>query len=141
MIEKIGTALFVLMIAFLAFVGGAMSILGQTFPYKFLRNAYRAGEALIIQRQIINDPLRTNLWQPSRTDARGVTVYDPAQASPGYTLYTSGDDNAARLIRGLYSMRVICFTIGRNEPLNSNKSVFETKIGDISTGKSDENRG
>ena len=42
---------------------------------------------------------------------------------------------------GLYSMRVICFTVGRNELLNSNKSGFETKIGDISTGKSDENRG
>jgi hypothetical protein len=86
------------MIAFLAFVGGAMVILGQTFPYEFLRNAYRAGEALIIQRQIINNPVMTNLWQPARTEARGVTVYDPARAAPGYTLYTSGDDNAARLI-------------------------------------------
>jgi hypothetical protein len=86
------------MIAFLAFVGGAMAILSQTFPYEFLSNAYRAGEALIIQRQIINDPVRTNLWQPARTEARGVTVYDPARAAPGYTLYTSGDDNAARLM-------------------------------------------
>jgi hypothetical protein len=97
-IEKIGTTLFVLMIAFLAFVGGAMVILGQTFPYEFLSNAYRAGEALIIQRQIMNDPLRTNLWQPARMGARGVTVYDPSRTSPGYTLYTSSDDNAARLI-------------------------------------------
>jgi hypothetical protein len=44
-------------------------------------------------------------------------------------------------VRGLYSMRVISFTAGRNEPLNSNKNVFETKIRDISTGKRDKNRG
>ena len=52
-----------------------------------------------------------------------------------------GTGKSTIITRGLYSMRVICFTIGRNEPLNSNKSVFKTKIGDISTGKSDENRG
>lgn len=96
--EKIGTAVFVFMIAFLAFVGGAMAILTESFPYEFLNNAYRAGEALRVQQEIIDNPIRTNLYQPARTSARGVTVYDRERASPGYTLYTSGHDNTVRLI-------------------------------------------
>lgn len=96
--ERIGTAVFVLTLVFLAFVAGAMTTLGQVFPYQFLRDAYRAGEALIIQQRIINNPVEANLYQPARTKARGVTVHDRERASNGYTLYTSGDDNVARLI-------------------------------------------
>jgi hypothetical protein len=92
-IEKIGMALFVLMIAFLAFVGGAMSILGQTFPHEFLRNAYRAGEALIIQRQIINDPLRTNLWQPFDPRTLSVTwSYAGSEDRPFYSKLRSSTE-------------------------------------------------
>jgi hypothetical protein len=36
-------------------------------------------------------------------------------------------------------MRVICFTLGRNRTPNSNKNIFEIKIGDMNTGKNDEN--
>jgi outer membrane protein assembly factor BamB len=96
--EKIGTILFPFTIAFLAFVAGAMAVFGQVFPSEFLRDAYRAGEALVLQRQIIKNPVLANLYQPARTNARGVTVHDPQRAQPGYTLYTSGDDNVARLI-------------------------------------------
>ncbi|WP_320277356.1 arylsulfotransferase family protein [Mesorhizobium captivum] len=96
--EKIGSTLFVLMIAFLAFVAGAMAVFGRVFPSEFLRDAYRAAESLVLQRQIIENPVLANLYQPARTPARGVTIYDPKRAAPGYTLYTSGDDNVARLI-------------------------------------------
>lgn len=75
-----------------------MVILGQVFPYEFLRNAYRAAEALVIQQEIISNPVEANLYQPARTDALGVTTHDPKRVSPGYTLYTSGDDQVARLM-------------------------------------------
>ncbi|MFC6656461.1 hypothetical protein ACFQEX_13700 [Roseibium salinum] len=96
--ERTGTAVFIAMIAFLAFVGGAMTILAQAFPYQYLRNAYRAGESLVVQRQLTDDPLGTSMYQPARDDARGVTVHDPDRAFEGYTLYTSGDEQVARLI-------------------------------------------
>jgi hypothetical protein len=96
--ERMGTGLFVVMIAFLAFIAGAMVVFGRVFPSEFLRDAYRAGEALFIQREIINNPVLANLYQPARTPAQGVTINDPTRASAGYTLYTSGDDNVARLI-------------------------------------------
>jgi hypothetical protein len=97
-LNKIGNIVFVAVIAFLAFVGGALIVLSETFPHQLLRDAWRAGEALAVQEEIQSDPVKTNLWQPARSDDRGVTVHDPEQAWPGYTLYTSGDDNVARLI-------------------------------------------
>lgn len=96
--EKVGSALFVATIAFLAFVGGAIVVLSKTFPYEFLRNSYRAGTALIEKRQLSLDRFKTNLWREARTDARGITVHEPSQVFQGYTLYTSGDGPYARLI-------------------------------------------
>jgi len=96
--EAIGSIVFIATIAFLAFVGGAYVVLSSTFPSTFLTDAYRAFDSLRVQREIIKHPVRTNLWQPARTQARGVTVFDRTRVTHGYTLYTSGDDNVARLI-------------------------------------------
>ncbi|MCX2721312.1 arylsulfotransferase family protein [Roseibium salinum] len=98
MMEKIGSAVFVLMVMFLAFVAGAMVMLEKTFPHDLFRDAYRAWEAVKLQDEITSDPVRANLYQPARTDGRGVTRYDEAKAFPGYTLFTSGDDQVARLV-------------------------------------------
>lgn len=95
--ENLGRGAFMTAIAFLAFVGGALTILGQTFPYEPLRDAYRAGTALLEKRNESIDPLTTDQWREARTTARGVTVNEAA-ALPGYTLYTSGDGAYARLI-------------------------------------------
>ncbi|WP_163269280.1 arylsulfotransferase family protein [Chelativorans alearense] len=96
--ERGGTMVFVLMLMFLAFVGGAMVMQARVFPHQFFSDAYRAWDALRVQQRILSNPILTNLYERARTDERGVTVNDPARAFPGYTLFTSGDDQVARLI-------------------------------------------
>jgi hypothetical protein len=98
MIDRLAAILFVAAIAFLAFVGGAMAVLGETFPHRYLRDAYLAGEALIAQREETSDPYVTDQWRKARDGAKGVTVNDPKHASQGYTLYTSAGDAAAHLV-------------------------------------------
>lgn len=97
-VEGVGRLFFVLCIAFIGFIGGAMVMLTQTPPAEFLRNAYRAEQALEMQNEITNNILLTNLYQPARTTARGVTINEAGRVAPGYTLYTSGDAPVARLI-------------------------------------------
>jgi hypothetical protein len=88
----------VLCVAFLGFVGGAFVMLGDVYPSQFFRDAYLGGSAYLRKRAGLNDEFHFGLWQGARTEARGVTVYDPQQAHNGYTLYTSGHDNKAFLI-------------------------------------------
>lgn len=96
--ERAGHWLFALMIAFLAFVSGAMVMLFEVFPSDFLRNSYSASQALAIKREMKNNIFASDLWYPARTGARGITVHEPTKAMPGYTLFTSGDGPYARLI-------------------------------------------
>jgi Arylsulfotransferase (ASST) len=98
MIERLGSVLFVAAIAFLAFVGGAMAVLGEKFPHQYLRDAYLAGEALIAQRQETADRFQSDQWRVARDKAQGVTVNDVERAFAGYTLYTGGGEAAAHLI-------------------------------------------
>lgn len=96
--DRIGQVVFVVMIAFLAFIGGAMVVFTKVFPYQPLHDAYLAGTALIAQRQMTADKYGTDLWRKARSPAAGVTVHDPQRALQGYTLYTSGDAPSARLV-------------------------------------------
>jgi hypothetical protein len=89
---------FVVAAAFLAFVGGAVVVLADAYPGRVMRDAYRAGEALIAQRSESLDRFKTDQWNQARTAARGVTVCERDRAFSGYTLYTSGDGPYARLI-------------------------------------------
>jgi hypothetical protein len=98
MIDRLGAILFVAAIAFLSFVGGAMAVLGEAFPHRYLRDAYLAGEALIAQRQQTADPYVTDQWRKARGSEQGVTIHDSERASAGYTLYTSAGAAAAHLI-------------------------------------------
>jgi hypothetical protein len=98
MIDRLGSILFVAAIAFLAFVGGAMVVLGEAFPHRYLRDAYLAGQALIAQREETADPYMTDQWRKARDDAEGVTTQDSKRALEGYTLYTSAGEAAAHLI-------------------------------------------
>ncbi len=98
MIDRLGSVLFMAAIAFLAFVGGAMAVLGETFPHRYLRDAYLAGEALIAQRQETADPYVTDQWRKARSGDKGVTIHDPERALAGYTLYTSAGEAAAHLV-------------------------------------------
>ncbi len=96
--DRIAQALFVAAAGFLVFIGGALTTMGEIFPYTYLHEAYRAGVALYRQQTEYATPIRTDLWHPARTDARGVITHDPERSAPGYTLYTSGDGPYARLI-------------------------------------------
>ena len=98
MIDRLGSVLFVVAIAFLAFVGGAMAVLADKFPNEYLRNAYRAGQALVVQHRETSDPYGTDQWRVARDDAQGVTIHDPTRAFEGYTLYTGAGEAAAHLI-------------------------------------------
>lgn len=98
MIERLGAVLFVVAIAFVAFVGGAMAVLGRTFPHEYLRNAYMAGEALVAQRQETLNRFSTDQWRLVRNADSGVTINRPQATFPGYTLYTAAGAASARLI-------------------------------------------
>lgn len=98
MANRLGSALFVIALLFLAFVAGALVMVAEITPSQTLRNAYRAAEAVVSQQTDYQDPLKTDLWRPARSDRRGVTINEAGETFHGYTLYTSGDGPHARLI-------------------------------------------
>lgn len=98
MFERLGSFVFVVAIAFLAFVGGAMAVLGEAFPHQYLRDAYAAGEALVAQHRETQDRFATDQWRLARDSTAGVTINDPESSFPGYTLYTAAGEASAHLI-------------------------------------------
>ncbi len=88
----------VLAVAFLGFVAGSFVTFKGVFPAKPLTDAFRGGLALLDKETQYNAPFPQELWQPARTEAKGVTVYDPARAQNGLTLYSAGDGQKVRLI-------------------------------------------
>jgi hypothetical protein len=88
----------VVAIGFLCFVAGSFVTFKGIFPGKQLTDAFRGGQALLEKETQYNSPFPQELWQPARTDAKGVTVYDPKLADNGLTLYSSGGDQKVRLI-------------------------------------------
>lgn len=96
--SHIANALFVLAVLFLVFAAGIAVSLTQVWPYPIFHDAYRAAKAEWAQSRTAVSPLVTDLWRRARTNERGVTVRDADRMQPGYTLFTSGDANVARLI-------------------------------------------
>jgi hypothetical protein len=100
--ESASTALlhgaFFLAVGFLGFVAGSYAMFSEALPARYLADAYRGGEALLAAKTQYNSPYPDGFWQPARTEQRGVTVYDPAKALNGYTLFTSGEGQRAALI-------------------------------------------
>ncbi len=97
-LEKAGSVVYLLALAFIFFVAGAVVVLSDTAPAGLLRNAYQAGEALVEQSRMEAGTGRGDFWLVARSEERGVTVHDPQRAFEGYTLFTSGDGPYARLI-------------------------------------------
>ncbi len=87
-----------LAIAFLGLVAGSYLVFADAFPAHFLTDAYRGGHALLDKWTKWNEPYPGEFWQPTRTQATGVTVYDPARAANGFTLYTATGEQKAVLI-------------------------------------------
>ena len=88
----------VVAIAFLGLVAGSYLVFADAFPARFLTDAYRGGHALLDKWTKWNEPYPGEFWQPARTAAVGVTVYDPKRAADGLTLYTSTGEQKAVLI-------------------------------------------
>lgn len=88
----------ILGVALLAFIGGSYVMNRGLFPADYLRRAFDSGNALYDKLMRYQDPVRTDFWQPARTDRRGVVFHDPARAAEGLTLYTSTHDQRADLI-------------------------------------------
>lgn len=95
--ERLGSVLHLLAVAFLAFVAGASVMLADVFPARTLRDGYAAGQALIAKQRMSGDKYANDQWREARRPERGVTVRT-GRALAGYTLYTSGDSARARLI-------------------------------------------
>lgn len=95
--ERLGSVLHLLAVAFLAFVAGASVMLADVFPARTLRDGYAAGQALIAKQRMSGDKYANDQWREARKPERGVTVRT-GRALAGYTLYTSGDSARARLI-------------------------------------------
>jgi hypothetical protein len=91
-------AVMVLAIGFLSFVAGSFLTFTGSFPANHLTDAFRGGQALLAQQTEYDTPFPSDFWQPARSEARGVTIYDPARAFDGFTLYTSGHAQSAFLI-------------------------------------------
>lgn len=96
--DRVGFAAFFVGCILLAFLGGTLVVLAKVFPYDFVNDAYKAGQALLAQGAIDNRYTQTDQWRVARTDKRGTTIHDPARAYEGYTLYTSGGSAYASLI-------------------------------------------
>jgi hypothetical protein len=92
------TGAFLLSLALLCFIAGAMVVLSEVFPYPWLRDAYIGGKAALEKQEQSADRYQTDFWYPERTGAKSVTVHDEARAQPGLTLYVSGHDTAAFLV-------------------------------------------
>jgi arylsulfotransferase ASST len=89
---------FIVSVALLTFLAGAVLVASKTFPGPQLADAYAGGQALYTKLTGYDDPYSTDLWKPERTPRKGVTVYDPARAENGVTLYAAGQEAAAYLI-------------------------------------------
>lgn len=93
-----GAIAFFCALVFVAFVAGALAVVTETPPAGLIRDAHRAATALYERSFRYRDAYSTDLWSKAASDARGVTVAATPQASPGLTLFTSGDAAKAVLI-------------------------------------------
>lgn len=96
--DRLAGIVFCVGLVVLGFLLGTFVMFRDAPPAAALRQAYQGGLALYDKTTRYVDPLDTDLWREARTDARGVTLHDPAAAQPGVTLYSSGHDQRAFLI-------------------------------------------
>lgn len=103
---------FTLGLAFLSFVAGMLAVLGDLYPASIARDAHLGAVALIERQRQLKEhhQLAGGLWEPARTEARGLTRHERGRSFEGLTLYTSAHDQLALLIdmegREVHSWRV-----------------------------------
>jgi hypothetical protein len=98
--ERFERIIFFAGFAFLLVFTGMLIARYQLFPYAILENATMAARAYAIQFGLISDvETGADALDGERFDAlSGVTHHDSTLSAGGFTLFTSGDDEAANLI-------------------------------------------
>lgn len=83
----------------IVFVSGALVTAAGITPGRQIARAYDAGQAyyrkVTASKNVYRD---SDLWRPSTTRQKGVTVLDGERVQPGLTLYTSGEATSAYLV-------------------------------------------
>jgi hypothetical protein len=97
-IDKLLFGAFLLGLALIAFIAGALTSVAGVFPGPHMARAYEAFKAYYAKTTAYSDIYASDLWHAATYAERGVTVYMPGRVQPGATLYTSGKDAAAHLI-------------------------------------------
>ena len=98
LLETMLHGVFLVSLMLIVMVAGALLTTANVFPGPQVVRAYEGGKALYNKMTAYDDVYASDLWNPARTPARGVTVYDPGRAQDGLTLFTSGHEAAAYLI-------------------------------------------
>jgi hypothetical protein len=98
MVKLAQSVLFALAIGFLGFIAGSYVVFANAFPARYVTDAYRGGQALVSKIKEYREPYPGTMWQPVRTEASGVTIYDAARSAVGPTLYTVGHEQKAVLV-------------------------------------------
>lgn len=97
-VEKLGSILWLLAVAFLGVVAGGFLVLAKVPPAGLFYDAHRAALALYQKEVTYRDVHDTSFWNAARGKRSGVTVYDAKRVQPGLTLYTSGHAAKALLV-------------------------------------------
>jgi hypothetical protein len=98
LVKRAQHVLFAFAIGFLGFIAGSYVVFANAFPARYVTDAYRGGQALVSKIREYSEPYPGTMWQPVRTEAREVTIYDPARSANGPTLYTVGHEQKALLV-------------------------------------------
>ena len=87
-----------LAIAFLSFLVGSGPSYLNLPPGNAFHDAWRAAQALYVQQSSFRTPYDSNLWQPVSHSFSGVGRHQAEATDSGYTLFTAGNLQGARLI-------------------------------------------
>ena len=98
MLDKIYAVIVILAVSFIAFIYGAAITRFEVFPYTWLKDAFVAAEALLIQRtgqegQLWHVGAKPSIPEdvaspPVRDEEPGVGRFNPNLVYTGYTFYT-----------------------------------------------------
>lgn len=91
-------ALFTVALLFLGYVAGSLTTLSDVFPAQYMRSAYQAADALMLKQAYLRDRYTSNLWEPARTEHRGVVAHRPELTQAGLTVYSSGHGAVALMV-------------------------------------------
>lgn len=98
-VQKVAFAVFVLGVAFLAFIAGTVVTWYRLPPFQTIQSTFRGARAAMDTMFGYRDPVRdSNIYVDVVYDGVGVTRHVPDKAADGLTFYSSGHVSGAFLI-------------------------------------------